>query len=314
MSRLYYSALNPVRFVWENRSKAAAYNDFDFDDQFQAEQLYPFEEQVFYASKWQTTDAIRLQIIADFTNISVALVDDDGNGDAVVELNMAPKQQDLLNPGFRIYEVDISLASVTPGCYRLRMKLGAGEDADTVRSEPLDIREKHEGTVYLQYWNTKRKLNMIFEKGFRPAIRLEARFGKLKVSSNDQVYEDQPRNQTLIDSKPARIFPLYIGNEFGIPDWMLDKLNLIFGVHNVQINGKFFVKASAGQEFEERTIDGYPLRGFVFELREAINRSTLVIDTVQTSEQKLTVVTTIKPDYFGDMEGGTNQVLLLNKE
>lgn len=309
MSRIYRSKANPIRFVWENRVKAAPYNDFTMDNMFFQEMIHEWEEPVYYEQKWQTTDPIRLQFISDFSGIELRLTNSDTG--EYIATSMVQKQQDVNNPGFRIYECDISLTSIPPGNYYFKAILGSS--GDTMRSEPLCIQDKHEGTVFIEYYHRKRKADLIFEKGFRPAIRVEARFDKMEYASKDSVYENQPLNMTLIDSLQYAIYTIVFGNEWGIPDWMLEKLNLIFGFDNIQINGKQFCKAEAGQEFEAITIDGYPMRGYRYNLRESLNRASSVIDTTVNPERKIIIMSTAHTNIFGDMELNSNDQILIKK-
>ncbi|MBX3253912.1 MAG: hypothetical protein KF862_07190 [Chitinophagaceae bacterium] len=315
MSRIYKSIANPVRFVNENRVKPAAYNDFNFEDLFFSEMNYEWDEPVDYEQKWQTTDAIRLQFLADFEGISLKLTNQyTGEEYATV---MDQKQQDINNPGFRIYEAEISLVDIAPGKYRLRAFMGYGENVSTLLSEPLCIQQKHEGTVYIEYFNSHRKSDMIFEKGFRPARRIEMRFDSPEVGSKDAMWEDQPLNMTMIDSKQFRVFKAVFGNEHGIHPGELPFLNTIFGFDNVRINGKQFCKAEAGQEFEPTKIAGYPLCGYRYNLRESLNRSSDIIDTDTdiSTERKVYILSTAHTNIFGDIENtGSNQILIKKYE
>ena len=307
MSRIYISKANPIRFVWENRTKPTAYNNYTHDNSFFQELIYDWEEPVYYEQKWQTTDFIRLQFLSDFTGIELRLTNADTG--EYIATTMSQKQQDANNPGFRIYECDISLTSVPPGNYYLKAILGT--TGDTLKSEPLCIQDKHEGTVFIEYYHRRRKADLIFEKGFRPAIRIEARFGKTEYSSKDSIYEDQPLNMTLIDSKQFSVYTVVFGNEWGIPAYMVEKLNLIHGFDNVRYNGKQFCKAEAGQEFEETAIEGYPMSGYRYKLRESLNRASNVIDTTENTERKIIIMATAQTDIFGDMEFASNDQILI---
>lgn len=308
MSRIYLSEANPIQFVWESRSKAPAYNDYPFGSLYGNEMVYEWEEPAYYEYKWQITDSIRLQFLADFVGIQLRLI----NQDTLQELatNMTQKQADVNNPGFHIYEVDISLVDVPTGNYILR---GIAGSDSFVSIRPLCIQVKHEGTVYIEYYHRQRKSDLIFEKGFRPSLRVEMRFDKREVGSKDVVYEDQPLNTTLIDSRQYKIFPVEFGNEYGIPDDVLITLNYIFGMDNVRINGKQFCKAEAGQDFEEKIIEGYPLRGYRYKLRESLNRASNIIDPNVNVNRRVIVMATAPTDIFGDMENvGNNQILIKN--
>jgi hypothetical protein len=140
--------------------------------------------------------------------------------------------------------------------------------------------------------------------------------GKLKPGSRDTIWEDQPLNQTIIDSKNYRVWPYYFGGSFGIPDWILDKLSLIFGLDSTQVDGVFMTKAESNQEFEEKSFENYPLRGFVYPLRETYNRSSKAYDPNVNTNRKLILIGNIDTKLFGDISNyaESNQVPILEFE
>lgn len=312
MSRIYISKLNPVKQVWENQTLPAQYNEPHFDDMLYEQTIQEWEEHVPYEQKWQTSDAIVQQFTADFSQIQVTLVDDNGN--TVHATPMVKKQQNIYNPGFFIYEHNLSLAGIPEGDYRMRTILGT--DGDTLISEPLCIREKHHGTKYVQYSHDNYKNDIIFRTGISFNIRFEMIRGRLKPGAQDTMWIDQPLNQTIIDSKTFRVWPFSIGGTYGIPDWLVDKINMIFGLSSTTVDGMYFAKAEAGQDFEEKAIEDYPLRGFIYPLRESFNRSSKTYDPNVNTNKKLVLIGNIDTRLFGDISnnGGVNQVPILDLE
>lgn len=312
MSRVYISRANPIKFVPQTLNRPAQYNSVPFDQQRYADRILPWYQQRKYAQKWQKTDAIRLQFMSDFNPIQVDIYD-------VYDISrlttvMTQKAVDVNNPGFYVYESDISLASIPVGCYQIRVTFGTGGDVWV--SEPLDIRQKHEHTSYIEFKNSEYKDGMMYETGFSPAIRVEGWLGRLKTGSEDKMWENQPLDQTIITSKTFRVWPFHIGFVYGVPDWILDKLNVIFSCDTVLIDGVQFVKSEPGQDFEETVIEGYPMRGFKLNLRESLNRTFDIIDPNVNTDRKVVVVHNIETNYFGDISSNaaTNQVPILGFE
>ncbi len=304
-SQVLISKLNPVKFTKVGFMQAAAYNTIHFDDGEYNETIPYWWQQKGYAQKWQTTDAIRLQFISNYTPLELKLV---GVYDRVQQtVVMAKKAADENNAGYFIYEADMSLAAVTPGCYRLQFAAGA----DIWRSGPLVIKVKHNNTVYIEYKNSKFKNGIIYETGFAPAIRVEGRLGRLQKGAKDQMWEDQTLNQSIITSKSFRVFPFNIGGKYGIPDDLFDKISDIFGCDSVQIDGKYFTKAKADAEWEPHEIEGYPLRAFSTDVRESYNRHSLYINATMSTEKKVVIMGNIETNFFGEFTGGTNQVQII---
>lgn len=312
MSRVIISIANPIKFTPRVSNRPAQYNTIPFDEQQYYDRILPWYQQRKYFQKWQTTDAIRLQFIADFNPITVEVVD--SFDIARITTIMTQKAVDENNPGFHVYEADISLASLAPGCYRLSVTFGSG--GDVWDSEPIEVRTVHKHTVYIEYKNIRYKDGLMYETGFSPAFRVEGWLGRLKTGSKTEIWEDQPLNQSVISSRTYRVWPFHIGFTYGVPDWVLDKLNMILSCTDVMIDGQYFTKAEAGADFEETVIERYPMRGFVIDLRESLNRRARIIDPTMNTERKVVVVHNIETNLFGDLSSNaaTNQVPVLGVE
>jgi hypothetical protein len=119
----------------------------------------------------------------------------------------------------------------------------------------------------LEYRNSRYHEDVIFETGITFSFRVEGAFGFLNPFSADQIYNDQRYNSVVLSSRTYRNFPLSIGGSFGVPDWVIDKINLIFSCNDVKIDSKSYAKAS-DTKFSFNEEDNYPMRGLSFEVRE----------------------------------------------
>ncbi len=304
-NQVIISKLNPVKFTKVGFTQAAAYNNPHFDDQQYNDSIPEFWEQKYYVQKFQTTDAIRLQFISNYSPIQIDIVDCDET--VITSVVMTKKAADEYNVGYFIYEADISLAAIPEGSYYLQFAAGA----DTYKSEPIDVKTRHEETVYIEYKHSSYRMGIIFETGYSPAIRVEGRLGRLEKGAKDQMWEDQTLNQSVIDSKSFRVFPFHLGGTFGIPDWVMDKITDIFGCDGVQIDGKYFTKAESGAKFEPNEIEGYPLRGFTVDVRESYNRHSVYVNATIDTGKKIVVAGNIDSDLFGDFAGTSTQIQVL---
>jgi hypothetical protein len=93
------------------------------------------------------------------------------------------------------------------------------------------------------------------------------------------VYPNQRQNVTLLNSKPYSGWRFYLGGPEGIPDFMIIKANVIFGCPNLELDGRFYTRATEGSQFEFREQEDYPMRGWNIELRYKFNRSGKVFIT-----------------------------------
>jgi hypothetical protein len=296
-NQLYIPDLNPIKFVEVSPLQLPQYvsrhlEDFRFQDL-----QYKHDQYSRYFDKWQTSDAFPLQFESNFSPIQVSLMDK--YDIARLSLTAVPVRENKWNPGLFVYEMSISFAAVPAGCYYL--KLTAGSPAIvTMISEPIQILTTHQNTLLLEYWNSRYHGDVIFETGIKFNKRIEGRIGKLLPGRATTFYDDEKNNPTVLKSSPYRSFPLKIGGSRGVPDWIVDKFNLIWSCDNVYIDGKSFA-ASGDSKIEFTEIDRYSMRGLSMEVREGKNRGSKIIGGEVDANRNLMVAYNIESKMFGDI-------------
>jgi hypothetical protein len=138
--------------------------------------------------------------------------------------------------------------------------------------------------------------------------------GRLKPGRKSETYIDQRYNPAIISSKTYRGFPFYMGNEFGLPDDIIDLLNIIWGMNNVLIDGKSF--AALGEEFDFVETDKQAKRGVKIDVVEGINRRSKVITQTVDPTKKLFYAIMVDAKVFGDTsnQGSSNTVPIITVE
>lgn len=126
------------------------------------------------------------------------------------------------------------------------------------RSCLWDVRTKQPNTLLYQYSNSVNDKDIIFDTGIVFDLRLSAAINRYEPGSDDEQYEDQYYNVLNENSIPFRTFinEIYAVGTGVVPDWLVDKLNLIYSLNQVQIDGQYYNKFK-GETFNlQRNIVG----------------------------------------------------------
>lgn len=300
VNNLIFSFLNPVKFTKLVPDQVAQYVSKHMDDWPFVSTIYKWEQATHYCQPWQLSDNIRLQLQSNSGPINLKVVNQDEV--AVHDVNFVQKQQNDDDATLFIYEIDLALSIFSEGGYYLKISIGNPVSVVYV-SEPLVFSELIENTVTLEFKHWRFYQDIVFETGFSPSIRIPATLKPKSFASKDTIYEDQPLNLTMVKSVPYRIWELSIGGARGIPDYLADKLNRVFGCSTLKIDGKLYTK-NEGAKLEPSDLENYPMRGWTIELREKLNRSSRIfVDDVAVDQNAYTIVT-VDTKGFGTMPGG----------
>ena len=250
---LYIPLINPVKFYEVDRANIDAYFTKHFDKFPFEERLYDWQDPLDFVQLWQITDIVPLQFESTFDPIIVELVDE--NGTDVLSLPALVGLPNQYYPNTYSYEVEMALSAVPTGCYRFKLTAGSGDGQKVylsgwhhISEEPYDF-----STLLLEYSHSRFHEDVMFESGISFQVRIPGYLGFLKPGNVREAYRDQKQNPAILSSRTFRGFPVTFGDEFGLPDEMIDLLNRIWGCDNVAIDGKSF--AADAPEFELTEID-----------------------------------------------------------
>ncbi|MEO6550616.1 MAG: hypothetical protein ABIN94_21600 [Ferruginibacter sp.] len=313
VNEIWMPGLNPVMFYEENpvildKYQTKHYGMFPF-----SKRLLPWQPQdETYVQIWQTTEVIRLQFESTFDTISVQLLDEDDNAIITLLAVLGLPHADI--PYLFSYEVAMSLAGIDQtGCYRLRMTAGSGAGRRYFRSgcQYISI-DPIPNSVCLEYWHSHFHKDVIFETGIKFQLRVPGHFKFLDKIRNDEKYRDEKFNPALLSSKSARQWPFYFGDEFGLPDEMIDLIDEAWGCDHVMIDNTFFTRTDEKNEYIE--IEDYPKRGLKIIVEEGINRSSRIFSIDIDPTKKIISTIMVEAVVFGDTsnQGSTNTVPVFN--
>jgi hypothetical protein len=298
------SHLNPTFVFDKARVLLPQYNTKFAGDWTEQEARKPWQTAATYWQKWQTNDVLRWQFISNVAPIKVQFYDCKGLK-VGTPLQFTQKQQNKYYPGFYIYEASYALAGLPRGRYRSEFTFGDPVIA-TLEGDFYDIAENWPNTVLAEYTNSFYYADAIFETGWLPNFRVEGWFKLQPPAARDELYEDQVLNQTMLFSDPYKVWEFIIGPSGGVPDWVVEKLNWIFGCDELFLDGKQFTKDN-GAKFTEVEFERYPYRGWSINLRETARRSSSLfpIDPT-TGGKKLLVALNVETDGFADTTIGSS--------
>lgn len=303
--------LNPVKFYKTTRANLPKYFTKHFDDFKFSERGYDWEQEADYSDPWQTTDIIYLQFESTFDPIIVSLVN--GYGQTVISLPALIGLPNKYVSGLYAFEVEMSLANLEEGCYYLQVEAGSGDTQEIYISGCQCIKNEHRNSIILEYWNTRSKGDVLFETGIQFQKRFLGHIGKLEPVRKDEMYKDQLYNPAILSNVSARQWPVFFGDEFGLPDDAIDLINRIWGCDNVLIDNKPFGITEGGKiEFTE--IDSnYRKRGVKIIVEEGVNRNSSIFSPNVDTTKKLFHAVVVDANVFGDTsnQGSSNAVPLI---
>lgn len=219
------SGLNAFRWVNRNPVLDPRYNTLPFDQQV---------DYYSYFQKWQTNDTLKIQVISDFVpHLNFYTCQDQ------LLLNVPLNLIAIQVVGIKVYEAEVSFLNFPANntYYGTISYIDQNLVTQYWDTCPLEVRTKHAGTLLYEYWNTYNDKGIVFDTGIKFCMRIEGLVREYTPESADQLFTDQKYDTTTENSIPYRTFKNYIGTAAGLPDWIIDKMNLIFSVNTKTIDG-----------------------------------------------------------------------------
>ncbi len=300
---IYQPFINPVKFTKEVPDEVGQYRSKHIDDWQFTDTIHDFEQRVCFSQYWQLNDTIKLQYKSNYAPMTLELyrATDDARMHSV---SFSQVRQDYFQPEFFIYEVSLSLQAFAEGEYYFKIKVGSPVNL-TLTSELQIFSERIENSLLLEYLHRKFYCDVFFETGFAPSIRIPGIMKPKAPASKDNVYEDQELNMTMLKSQPYCLWTLSIGSSEGIPPWLVKRLNAILGCSSLKIDGRFYTK-NEGAKLDENAQEFYPMAGYSIELREMLNRSSVIYEDEVVIEGKMAVVIVADSKGFANQASGSN--------
>ncbi|QES88873.1 hypothetical protein [Rhizosphaericola mali] len=294
---LFISDLNPVQFIRYGFTLNAKYHTANAYKLPFRERITRFMEQPKYVQKWQTNDTINLQFITyGLPTLEIQILDHESN---VVSTKMAAYIDDTaLTSPYQKQQISIPLGDFEEGIYVMAIMANG---TCLAYSECMNIAEDWPETLLFEYYNSLNRLNGYFAS-WRPSLRCEGLLMPTQPESEFTTYQDDQDNNRMLwgISTPTKV--LYIGNQYGVPDWMALKLNEVLLLDRVAIESDLYAKQS-DSKFSAQDIEGYPMSYYSITLSQYGNKAGLDISDTVIGDTNQTAVYTLDASAFGQAEG-----------
>lgn len=253
------SLLNPIRFIDTTNINAG------FDGNFSIFQNNYDTQSKCYFQKWQSSDTLKLQVVADEVPSSIEF----WNGiDKVVDTVAWVLNPYVIVafPDLSVYEIEYSFSTLPTGFYQIHF-------GDFI-SEPINVQTEHPKTLLISYSNSENNYSCIFETGIIFNFRVEGQIQNFKPKNDLVVYNDQMRSLKQLFSQAYRSFTLMIGYGRGVAEWVVDKFNYISQCDSITYDNIPYQIVNGG-EFEVIRVDFYDWIGISVEIQQSENTEVL---------------------------------------
>lgn len=209
---------------------------------FRTDWKLPFQQNVDFVSQFLPSDPIQVQYITLDSSINVYL-ENHSTGE-IKQLYPTLLEEGL---DYKYYNLSINNSQVvTDTCFTLFF--ATAPDAAPILSSEFEVCMELPGTVLLKYTNRRDEKGAIFS-GVDPFyFRVNAVFLPQENSfeSEAEDFRDQRFNKKILSSHSYEKKTLTIGPSFGVPNWVGRKINIIFSLSSVWVDGNFMVSSGEG--------------------------------------------------------------------
>ena len=300
------SILSPFQFTKVGYTNPAMYNTKWKEDYQYIDTIRLDYEVIPYFQPWQKADIIPIQVLSNYSPHQLDLYRCDGG--YVSSFLLAYVATSVEATGQKVYEASIAMNAFDDGIYYFVLSSGF-PTLEQYISNQFDLKQYHENTVLLESTHDENDYDTVFEKGFVAKLRIHGAVVDFLPASERTVFIDQPANITQLSANGFSTESFVIGDQFGVPDIFIEKVNTHFRCYKVLIDGKQYVGTS-GSRFEATREDFVPMAGWRFEIREkdASTRKRFEADGLQGSPTTITY--NIQNKGFGAISNPASQNII----
>lgn len=153
---------------------------------------------------------------------------------------------------FVCYNGEIDFSNVAPGLYYAKITY---TDDDAVhhdwRTYPITVEIFHDGTQLIEATNDSNDKGVIFVKSDQSTLVISHRVASIirlpLVKADAEDFEDQYNDLTQEGSIPFVTYTQLLGGPELLPFWVIEKINLLYSLSNITIDGEPFTKLSTSE-------------------------------------------------------------------
>lgn len=309
---LYIPELNPLIFWEKNKTQLPTFFTKFMEDYEFSLRGYYWQDKETYCQPWQDTDIIYLQMASSFSPLVVQIKNE--YGDVILQRSANGTIPHLYIADLFIYEFQLSLAGLQEGCYVVELLAGYGAYQKVYYTWHIFISNSQLDNTFLIKYKSSKKVfkDVMFNTGIEFQLRVPGCFGFLNKVRKDEIYRDQQYNSTLVNSKSAKQYPVSFGDEFGLPDDMINLIDEIFSCDIVRIDERLFGIAERSKiEYVEAKRSRR--RGMRMTLEDGLNRHSRINQTLQDPTKRLVATAMVSPKVWG-VQTGSNVIPVTNIE
>lgn len=154
---------------------------------------------------------------------------------------------------FLAYDWFVDFSSLQEGLYYATISYtDENEVVQNWDTDIWDVQIFHENTKLYEATNTFNDKGVVFvnpdDTLKKASFRVEGMLRSPVPKSQDEDFEDQPYNLTQLSSIPYTNITDLIGyNEYRLPFWVIEKINLLYSLNKVQVDGQYFTAISGSE-------------------------------------------------------------------
>lgn len=283
------SELNPIRFHRADANKG----------KFWYNTKPRFEYDRGYCQPYQHFDSVYLQFRCEgfvFGNLKMQIIDSNGNHIwPTIPFPYYTLTAAYSVFGRRCFEFNNQLPALPEGIYYLKLSATHYVDGFAVNyiflSEPIHLAASHKDTIAVAYRNFQNDYDFGFLSGTiavfpTPMLRIHGglKSDGIQPGGKYDMYTDMDYRQAMLRSEVYTVEKWTFGGAHGLPPYMAQKLNAIWSLTDVWIDGKKYVRHE-GAKMERSGEDAYPLAAWTLDVVKPDNpHSTFDALTIEDSD------------------------------
>lgn len=227
---------------------------------FEPENIKSWEDQVRYCQKIGISDPIYIQFVAEKTNTySYGIINSLGT---IVKSGLFAITS--IDSAYNVLEVEIKDLPIA--IYQLQIYDTTSGNLLVAQSSTFGIIEDVSNSVLLTYTNKTNDFDTVFISTSVRIFNLRIEGGIMNDGKQYLVEGSSFRNQyqemQQLFQMPYKTSIFTIGSAFGVPDWVAEKINLIFCLTNVYIDYQKYVRSEKSVPERALIEEGYPFSNF----------------------------------------------------
>lgn len=295
----------PVKFLKVGTNYPLQYHFKQMDSDFFSNRIARYSQQQPYFQMWQTNDSFDIQFITE--GLSATLQWINCRGTVVESIALTQTANPAITGDKQLYIGTVDFDDLEPGeVYYLLATFGVGPGERQFVSEPIMVDVDLPETLLFEYSNSVNQTDMIWNVPFSTRMRVDGYIQNFLPGGRTTRYEDQPLDLMTLEGEPTRSYQLLIGSNYGVPDWVIDKINRILMLDTLTIDGVAYTVDKDAQ-LEAIETPGAPMAYWTVRIREANNRAGIAIDADGMVESPLTVVYNIQTKGFSSNQSPSDQ-------